>query len=191
MDYRKNMNTPRDMIDDEMLLRLMKEAEPAAATFGGNVRRENRRRNISGTCRSRSELTCEERRENRSRDRCTGETAPRDRISQFDSENCRDRYTNRECCGHRSDANNCGCGNAAHYTEDYKTGSGTCESCANDEHLKHFRLAMAYVPWQEWERIYEDEAALSRGTLFESLDLPWYPSACVEKNDTCRICGDH
>ena len=59
-------------------------------------------------------------------------------------------------------------------------------------------LAMAYVPWQEWEKIYEDEEkALMRGTLFEALDLPWYPSACERggncenRSGTCRRCGDN
>ncbi len=191
MDYRKDMNTPRDMIEDEMLLRLMKEAEPYAATFGGNVRRENRRRNVSGTCRCRNELRGDDRREDRSGDHCPGENEYRNRSSRSDSRNCRDAYTIRENCGHRSADSDCGCGNAAHHTADYETGSGSCEPCANDEHMKHFRLAMAYVPWQEWEKIYEDEAALSRGTLFEALDLPWYPSACDGKSDTCRTCGDH
>ena len=35
-------------------------------------------------------------------------------------------------------------------------------------------LAMMYVPFQRFERIYNEEKALSRGTLFEELDLPFY-----------------
>jgi len=35
-------------------------------------------------------------------------------------------------------------------------------------------LAMAYVPWQKWEKPYDDEKALERGTIFPSLDLPFY-----------------
>jgi len=57
--------------------------------------------------------------------------------------------------------------------------------------MKHFRLAMAYVPLQEWEMLYDDETALSRGTLFEALDLPWYESACDGGNGTCRKCTDN
>ncbi len=34
-------------------------------------------------------------------------------------------------------------------------------------------LAMAYVPWQKWERIYKEEKAFSAGTIFPSLDLPF------------------
>ena len=35
-------------------------------------------------------------------------------------------------------------------------------------------LAMMYVPFQRFERLYDEEKALSRGTLFEELDLPFY-----------------
>ena len=35
-------------------------------------------------------------------------------------------------------------------------------------------LAMMYVPYQRFERLYGEEKALERGTLFEELDLPFY-----------------
>lgn len=34
-------------------------------------------------------------------------------------------------------------------------------------------LAMAYVPYQNYENVYDDEKALEKGTLFASLDLPF------------------
>ncbi|MBQ3081537.1 MAG: spore coat associated protein CotJA [Clostridia bacterium] len=34
-------------------------------------------------------------------------------------------------------------------------------------------LAMAYVPWQEWGELYDEEKALCRGTLFPDLDKPF------------------
>lgn len=34
-------------------------------------------------------------------------------------------------------------------------------------------LAMARVPMQQWESVYEPNTALSRGTLFPDLDLPY------------------
>jgi hypothetical protein len=34
-------------------------------------------------------------------------------------------------------------------------------------------LAMAYVPWQSWEKTYDDEVAFRVGTVFPSLDLPF------------------
>ena len=160
MDYRKNMNTPRDMVDDEMLLRLMREPEPSAEVFGCNVRKENRRRNNGGNCGCRTPEVRE----------------PRERYPEAEREDrcgCEAREWRNENSGHTE------CGR---------------DSCVKDDRMKHFALAMAYVPWQEWEKIYEDEEkALMRGTLFEALDLPWYPSACErgENCGTCRKCGDN
>jgi len=34
-------------------------------------------------------------------------------------------------------------------------------------------LAMAYVPWQQWEDLYDEDTALQRGTLFAQLDKPF------------------
>jgi len=34
-------------------------------------------------------------------------------------------------------------------------------------------LAMAYVPMQQWERTYDLDVALDRGTIFPELDLPF------------------
>ncbi len=42
-----------------------------------------------------------------------------------------------------------------------------------DNPHKNLSLAMAYVIWQEWEKTYNYEKALSRGTIFEELDLPF------------------
>ena len=35
-------------------------------------------------------------------------------------------------------------------------------------------LAMAYVPMQQWDAIYEADQAMERGTLFPDLDLPFF-----------------
>ena len=35
-------------------------------------------------------------------------------------------------------------------------------------------LAIAYVRWQELEEVYEPEAALKHGTLFPSMNKPFY-----------------
>lgn len=34
-------------------------------------------------------------------------------------------------------------------------------------------LAMAYVPFQQWGEIYDEDKALCQGTLFPELDLPF------------------
>ena len=34
-------------------------------------------------------------------------------------------------------------------------------------------LAMAYVPWQHLDTVYEPEDGFCRGTIFPELDKPW------------------
>jgi hypothetical protein len=36
-----------------------------------------------------------------------------------------------------------------------------------------FPLAMAYVPWQCWNQVYDLEQGLQAGTIFPELDLPF------------------
>jgi len=178
MDYRKNMNTPRDMIEDELLLRLLREKEPSAAAqvFGGNVRREPRRRSSAGT----GNCGCRQTRERE---------YPRERPQEY-----------RHGCGEEtaSEPERCGCQEHQEHHEhpaDYDRrdrDNSPCEPCANDDRMKHFALAMAYVPIQEWEMLYDEETALIRGTLFEALDLPWYQSACGDqrgRESSCGKCG--
>lgn len=40
-------------------------------------------------------------------------------------------------------------------------------------------LSMAYVPTQTWEQPYEVEVAISRGTIFPSLDKPFIGKEAV------------
>ena len=48
-----------------------------------------------------------------------------------------------------------------------------------DEHLEHFPLGMAYVPWQHITRVYEDlEKAFCTGTIFPELDKPFEGRRC-------------
>ena len=39
--------------------------------------------------------------------------------------------------------------------------------------IDNFPVAMAYVPWQYWENVYEADKALQQGTLFPELDKPF------------------
>ncbi|MGN0689987.1 MAG: spore coat associated protein CotJA [Oscillospiraceae bacterium] len=40
-------------------------------------------------------------------------------------------------------------------------------------------LAMAYVPFQYWEKPYTENIAFSRGTIFQSLDFPFIGEEAV------------
>jgi len=80
---------------------------------------------------------------------------------------------------------NCGNGYNGHYryssqaqvqTTEHRTSAADCctpasdikSSCKDD-----MVLAMAYVKWQKWQKIYDAEKALHHGTIFEELDLPF------------------
>ena len=40
-------------------------------------------------------------------------------------------------------------------------------------------LAMAYVPMQQWCKIYPSDVGFTRGTIFEQLDLPFIGEEAV------------
>ena len=42
-----------------------------------------------------------------------------------------------------------------------------------DQRLDDLPIAMAYVPMQKWQKLYDPDVALDRGTLFCELDLPF------------------
>jgi hypothetical protein len=47
------------------------------------------------------------------------------------------------------------------------------ENSFDNSYLGSLPLAMAYVPFQRWGRIYEPYLAFERGTIFPELDLPF------------------
>ena len=44
-------------------------------------------------------------------------------------------------------------------------------------------IAMAYVPFQSWEKPYDSDAGLSRGTVFPSLDKPFIGEEAVRRGN--------
>ena len=44
---------------------------------------------------------------------------------------------------------------------------------SDSEQLGQLPLAMAYVPMQQWGETYSAEMALTKGTIFPDLDLPF------------------
>lgn len=52
-----------------------------------------------------------------------------------------------------------------------KLGCGRIESCGTRNN--GMVLGMAYVPFQEFDDLYDEELALRKGTLFAPLDLPF------------------
>lgn len=80
---------------------------------------------------------------------------------------------------------NCGCQNRANMTSNCacnqncgENGSvARCPEMVNDP-LCGMPLAMAYVPWQRFENLYEECTAIYHGTLFRDLDLDFYGVRC-------------
>lgn len=58
----------------------------------------------------------------------------------------------------------CGCGDM----DDMQPDQTCMDSC-----FENWPLAMAYVPMQPWEKIYDPAEGLQAGTIFPSLDLPF------------------
>ena len=48
-------------------------------------------------------------------------------------------------------------------------------------HIDEFPVAMAYVPWQKLDKIYEDlDDAFHEGTIFPELNKPFCGRRCVK-----------
>jgi len=45
---------------------------------------------------------------------------------------------------------------------------------------ENFSLAVAYIPFQQWnnDSLYNPDTALVRGTIFKQLDKPWKGGCC-------------
>ncbi len=48
-----------------------------------------------------------------------------------------------------------------------------CVTSAMERPVDSMQLAMAYVPWQTWNKTYDAETALDRGTISPELDFPF------------------
>ena len=68
----------------------------------------------------------------------------------------------------------CGCSVESMYHEMKQNGS--CMECEEDMPGK--ALAMAYVPWQTWRKLYEICEGFKTGTIFKELDLEFMGRRC-------------
>lgn len=79
----------------------------------------------------------------------------------------------KDCdCKEGKDADKCGCTIESMYREVKK--NGMCY----EEDMPGKALAMAYVPWQTWRKLYEVCEGFSTGTIFKELDLEFYGRRC-------------
>ncbi len=99
-------------------------------------------------------------------------------------------------CGCRVDSHTTGniCKNDNRYTAPYRirvpaekrrSVNSACGSCNGYLH-REAPIAMVYSPVQQWRDLYDPATALSNGTIFKELDLPFYPTPCRRKE--CGSC---
>ena len=68
-----------------------------------------------------------------------------------------------------------------------ETGNTTCGESISYDQLQRMPLAMAYVPWQQWQNVYECSKGLEHGSIFEELILPFHHASRVCRNmHECR-----
>ena len=58
------------------------------------------------------------------------------------------------------------------------TGGCADAACNKETTLSKLSIAMAYVPWQDYENIYTQPQALRNGTLFAELNLDFAGRRC-------------
>lgn len=55
------------------------------------------------------------------------------------------------------------------------------QDCRNEKNLDKFPVAMAYVPWQKFDKMYDDlDKAYHIGTIFPELNKPFTGRRCVQ-----------
>lgn len=87
-------------------------------------------------------------------------------------------------CGCNNNArpvDNCGCDHDHHdhhhHDHDHSHGTEGCNASRYDQ-LSGMALAMSYVPWQTFCKLYELEEARCQGTIFKELDLDFMRGCC-------------
>lgn len=56
--------------------------------------------------------------------------------------------------------------------------TASCTNTAPGCLEQNYPIAMAYVPWQQWQGVYSMEQGFKQGTIFPELDLPFEPRRC-------------
>ena len=93
------------------------------------------------------------------------------------------RYNNRRTMGSYQNASNNSCGELGSELLD---NHNHCDDDYADKCIDKLPLAMAYVPFQKFRKVYDAATGLEHGTIFEELVLPF----CCYKGNTCGMRGD-
>ena len=72
-----------------------------------------------------------------------------------------------------------GCMQRPQLPEPPHTNTGSSCGCAVQRPMQpDMPIAMAYVPMQRWNQVYDMSRGLTRGTIFPELDLPFVMGRC-------------
>lgn len=77
--------------------------------------------------------------------------------------------------------NQCGCVNTQKQCELKNYSSNVADGIEWGK----YPIAMAYVPWQKWDCVYDAEKGIDSGTIFPELDLEFCGEPCA-----CGMRGD-
>ena len=100
------------------------------------------------------------------------------RGSRYNTKNCYQQNTRYENMNYMHDSMDCGCNTAPNYTMNKSCNCAEdCPATSRDP-LGGMPLGMGYVPWQQFENLYEECEALYHGTIFCDLDLDFYGMRC-------------
>lgn len=108
------------------------------------------------------------------RPRCDGDRRGDGRCG---NDRCGDDRRENGRCG-ESRCNESRCGGEPRYSPEGTSCSKCTEGICGGWGLYNYPLAMVYSPCQSWHEVYAPDVALSRGTMFSELDLPFEPSKC-------------
>jgi len=81
-----------------------------------------------------------------------------------------DNCNKPECLNPRTANPSCGCG--------YKQKSMSDMLPVHYDSIDNFPVGMCYVPWQQWNQIYDLEKGFHCGTIFPELNKPFLGSRC-------------
>lgn len=151
-------------------MRYSRQGNMYSTRAGYNMARNSSRMD-SGVQRRMNSNTCGCREERRSGDRMGNNYNKKmDDGCECRTEECRMEDRRREKdCGCKTECNQeCRKTEECNKREEKKS----C-GCHREDSLSGLPLAMAYVPWQEWRKIYDVCEGFHRGTIFEELDMPF------------------
>lgn len=106
-----------------------------------------------------------------------------------------DMSMNDRRCRNNMNNNSCGRNNSSIPPMPAPSASCGCNSCncvdnassIKNDPLRGMPVGIGYVPWQQWECVYNVDEGLSKGTIFPSLDLPFY--GCIPRGYHCSKGG--